>query len=571
MAGARGHPGIISGSGVFEVQIVADSDMLRIGWSQENAPRTIGEEPGSFAVSCSGQVWSESCFPVPYGRLMHVGDIVGCLLHRDERFAAFTINGESMGRAYTIPASLDGVPLYPTVCGQDGFIIHVYLGDVTRDSLGLNFGYDEFFPVGTAVEGVCAEPAHLPVHQELDEHEVENVAQQEQVEEEVEEEVLSEDQEPFREDVTPCTEVPEIVRAPRFKSLPRRGGTESSRPARPVIEGATPSVIELKARVERSKRFDTKGRAAAQETSRFDEVVQKAASTQEKALQGTCTDLEKPFLRLTTLPRASDVRPLRVLRKALSLAQSRWWMQERDWAHTGEMLRSIRQDLTVQMIRNEFTVEVYEFSTRSALEAGDLRQFDQCSTQLDDLHADATIDPSDNATEFLAYRLLYLMLQGDSLALTGFLSQRQAEIQSGLDAGHHQLQLAWGLRTAMGDASPLRALRCVASAVPLKDGRISALKRLVELLLEGIKLRCAAAICKGHYQPTRRFLARILGAAMQVSEDVGFDPLVGLPLVLKNEDMVDVPPTLEEIDRQLSKAVGGKTSTEHVKGFMRSS
>merc|ERR1712135_225069 len=167
-------------------------------------------------------------------------------------------------------------------------------------------------------------------------------------------------------------------------------------------------------------------------------------------------------------------------------------------------------DLTVQMIRNEFTVEVYEFSTRSALEAGDLRQFDQCSTQLDDLHADATIDPSDNATEFLAYRLLYLMLEGGS----------------------------------------------------------SALKRLVDLLLEGTKLRCAAAICKGHYHPTRRLLARILGGAVQTSDGVGSDPLAGLPVVLKSEDVVDVALTLAEIDRQLSKAVGGKTSTEHVKGFV---
>lgn len=569
LAGARGHPGIISGSGVFEVEIVADSDMLRIGWSQENASRTMGEEPGSFAVSCSGQVWSESCFPVPYGRLMHVGDIVGCLLHRDEHYAVFTINGESMGRAYTIPVSLDCVPLYPTVCGQDGFVVHVYLGDVTRDSLGLNFGYDEFFPVGTAVEGVCAEPAYLFGEQEVEEDEVENMAQEEPEVEVMEGEDLIEAQEhePFQEDVTPCTEVPEIVRVPCLTLK----GNVSLRSPRPFFEGATPTVNELRARVERSKRFDTKGRVAVPETSRFDEVVQKAASTQERALLGTCTDLEKPFLRLTTLPRASDVRPLPVLRKALSLAQSRWWMQERDWAHTGEMLRSIRQDLTVQMIRNEFTVEVYEFSTRSALEAGDLRQFDQCSTQLDDLHADATIDPSDNATEFLAYRLLYLMLQGDSLALTGFLSQRQAEIQSGLDAGHHQLQLAWGLRTAMGDASPLRALRCIAFVVPSQEGGTSALKRLVDLLLEGTKLRCAAAICKGHYQPTRRLLARILGGAVQTSDGVGSDPLAGLPVVLKSEDVVDVAPTLAEIDRQLSKAVGGKTSTEHVKGFVRSS
>ena len=39
-------------------------------------------------------------------------------------------------------------------------------------------------------------------------------------------------------------------------------------------------------------------------------------------------------------------------------------------------MRSIRQDLTVQSIKNEFMVEVYETNARIALEFQDIGQYD---------------------------------------------------------------------------------------------------------------------------------------------------------------------------------------------------
>jgi hypothetical protein len=125
---------------------------------------------------------------------------------------------------------------------------------------------------------------------------------------------------------------------------------------------------------------------------------------------GTCKTMEKRYLRLTSAPDPALVRPESVLRKWLSELERLWSTKQKDWKFIEDQMRAVRQDLTVQNLRGEFTGTVYELNARWALEGGDLGQFNQCQTQLRQLHDSMTV-PDDIRIEFLAYRLLYYTFQ----------------------------------------------------------------------------------------------------------------------------------------------------------------
>jgi hypothetical protein len=87
----------------------------------------------------------------------------------------------------------------------------------------------------------------------------------------------------------------------------------------------------------------------------------------EAAIVGTCAELEKPYLRLTTAPDPSTVRPLVILKKTFALLTKKW-ITEKNYTYICDQFKSLRQDLTVQRIKNEFTVKVYETHSRIAVE-----------------------------------------------------------------------------------------------------------------------------------------------------------------------------------------------------------
>lgn len=97
---------------------------------------------------------------------------------------------------------------------------------------------------------------------------------------------------------------------------------------------------------------------------------------------GKSTSIEKPYLRITGRPDPESVRPEGILRKALCQFLEEYKQGRKTYDYLISQLKSIRQDLTVQHIRNAFTVEVYEENLKMSLFEKDSIQLKQCQGNL---------------------------------------------------------------------------------------------------------------------------------------------------------------------------------------------
>ncbi|KAJ3784378.1 SAC3/GANP/Nin1/mts3/eIF-3 p25 family-domain-containing protein [Lentinula aff. detonsa] len=120
---------------------------------------------------------------------------------------------------------------------------------------------------------------------------------------------------------------------------------------------------------------------------------------------GTSREIFKDYLRLTDAPKPETIRPYAVLRETLVQLKKRW-REKCSYNWICNQLKSLRQDLTVQRIKNEFTVQVYEIHARMALESNDMVEYNSCQATLKTLYE---LGIPGKVEEFTGYRILMLL------------------------------------------------------------------------------------------------------------------------------------------------------------------
>jgi hypothetical protein len=211
---------------------------------------------------------------------------------------------------------------------------------------------------------------------------------------------------------------------------------------------------------------------------------------------GTCQNLEKNYFRLTAPPKPETVRPLPVLEKTLELLKSNW-RKDNNYSYICDQFKSLRQDLTVQHVKNEFTVSVYELHARIALEKIDLGEYNQCQTQLRALYKQRL---GGHPAEFLAYRILYFIYTCNRTDMNDVLSDLTQADREELAVKH-----ALDVRSAIAAGNYHRLFRLYLDT-PHMGGY------LMDMFIGRERLAAMASICRTYKPEVKlRFLTEELG------------------------------------------------------------
>ncbi|CAK8574365.1 unnamed protein product [Lathyrus sativus] len=282
---------------------------------------------------------------------------------------------------------------------------------------------------------------------------------------------------------------------------------------------------ELKRREIRSKRFDLgqaqrtennhsrkknaragnlyNRRASALVLSKsFDDGVSKAVEDIDwdaLTVKGTCQEIEKRYLRLTSAPDPATVRPEEILEKALLMVQN----SQRNYLYKCDQLKSIRQDLTVQRIHNQLTVKVYETHARLALEVGDLPEYNQCQSQLKALYAEGI---EGSYMEFAAYNLLCVIMHSNNYREL-LSSMARLSVDSKKDEA---VKHALAVRAAVTSGNYVAFFRLYKAAPNLNTC-------LMDLYVEKMRYKAVTCMCRS-YRPTLpvSYVSQVLGFSTAV-------------------------------------------------------
>ncbi|KAF7198470.1 THP3-like C2A9.11c [Pseudocercospora fuligena] len=238
-----------------------------------------------------------------------------------------------------------------------------------------------------------------------------------------------------------------------------------------------------------------------------------AAGGQIGPIVGTCEVLEKNYFRLTAPPNPNTVRPLPVLEKALEHVIQKW-RTTKDYTYVCDQFKSLRQDLTVQRIKNKFTIRVYEVHARIALEKKDLGEYNQCQTQLRVLYRMKLGENGGSGghqDEFTAYRILYLLYTRSRVDMNNMLADLTTADKKGPYVQH-----ALKVRSALASGNYHKFFKLYDEA---NDRAM--VPYLMDMFVERERLAAMAVISRA-YKPdiSSKFLAKELAFSVDDEESV---------------------------------------------------
>jgi hypothetical protein len=171
------------------------------------------------------------------------------------------------------------------------------------------------------------------------------------------------------------------------------------------------------------------------------------------------------------------------------------WRAEGNYAYICDQFKSIRQDLMVQRIKTEFTVQVYELHARIALEKvsprthhvwqqGDLGEYNQCQTRLSELYEEGI---KGARLEFLAYRIIYTLYTQNRSEINELLATLSQEEKENDNIAH-----ALSVREALTSRNYHRLFRLY-NAAPNMGGY------LMDFFVERERVAACCIIFKSYY------------------------------------------------------------------------
>lgn len=211
---------------------------------------------------------------------------------------------------------------------------------------------------------------------------------------------------------------------------------------------------------------------------------------------GRCQNLEKSYLRLTSEPNPDLIRPLDILKRTFDMLVKKHRKNETTYQYICDQFKSMRQDLRVQMIENQFTVKVYQTHARIALENNDIGEFNQCQSRLMILFEKTSIKQS-HIEEFTTYRILYYILTENNAAITTLrkrLIAKEKHIFS-----NYMVQNAFNMANSNITNDYHTFMKCYSTIEGL--GR-----KLTSTFIDKIRMKSLVTICSSYNQTSLKFL-----------------------------------------------------------------